>query len=179
MKQLKADAKSVNHLKEVSYKLENKVIELTQNLASKVKENKEMTERIKNGEANGILTWEISRLSRNLQDTATLDKLLHHKQLLKIQSPGRDYVDKDGEDFMLNMEFVISRQYSKEVSRRTKRGLRYKLNEKHEWPGWSPVGYLNFNDKTQTIAGEMTPYKKQIQKLLFNRWRKKDYCVIK
>ena len=47
LKQLKADAKSVNHLKEVSYKLENKVIELTQNLASKVKENKEMTERIK------------------------------------------------------------------------------------------------------------------------------------
>lgn len=44
---MKADAKSVNHLKEVSYKLENKVIELTQNLASKVKENKEMTERIK------------------------------------------------------------------------------------------------------------------------------------
>ncbi|CAI4065254.1 hypothetical protein SUVZ_08G3450 [Saccharomyces uvarum] len=47
LKQLKLDAKSVHHLKEVSYKLENKVIELTQNLASKVKENKEMTERIK------------------------------------------------------------------------------------------------------------------------------------
>ena len=47
LRQLKSDAKSVHHLKEVSYKLENKVIELTQNLASKVKENKEMTERIK------------------------------------------------------------------------------------------------------------------------------------
>ncbi|CAI2032040.1 hypothetical protein SEUBUCD646_0H03520 [Saccharomyces eubayanus] len=47
LKQLKLDAKSVHHLKEVSYKLENKVIELTQNLASKIKENKEMTERIK------------------------------------------------------------------------------------------------------------------------------------
>ena len=33
LKQLKADAKSVNHLQEVSYKLENKVIQLTQSLA--------------------------------------------------------------------------------------------------------------------------------------------------
>ena len=134
----------------------------------------EMIDRIRNGEANGILTWEISRLSRNLQDTATLDKLLHDKQLLKIQSPGRDYVDKDGEDFLLNMEFVISRQYSKEISRRVKRGLRYKLNQK-EWPGWSPLGYINVNQETQVLSGQMTPHKKQVQKLLYAQWIKKDY----
>lgn len=46
LKQLKADAKSVNHLKEVSYKLENKVVELTQNLAAKVKENKSLSARV-------------------------------------------------------------------------------------------------------------------------------------
>lgn len=46
LKTLKADAKSVNHLKEVSYKLENKVIELTENLAAKVRENKEMKVRL-------------------------------------------------------------------------------------------------------------------------------------
>jgi DNA invertase Pin-like site-specific DNA recombinase len=134
----------------------------------------EMIERIKNGEANGILTWEVSRLSRNLQDTATLDKLLHDKQLLKIRSTTTDYIDKDGEDFLLNMEFVISRQYSKEISRRTKRGLRFKLNQQ-EWPGWSPLGYVNVNTQTQTLSGQMTPYKKQVQKLLYAQWMKKDY----
>ena len=43
---LKAEAKSVKNLQEVSYRLENKVIELTENLATKVKENKEMRARI-------------------------------------------------------------------------------------------------------------------------------------
>lgn len=46
LKKLKSEAKSVNHLKEVGYKLENKVIELTQNLALKIKENKTMGARI-------------------------------------------------------------------------------------------------------------------------------------
>lgn len=135
----------------------------------------EMVSRIKNEEANGILTWEISRLSRNLQDTSTLDELLRDKKLIKIQSPGRDYIDKDGEDFLLNMEFVISRQYSKEISKRTKRGLRYKLQEKKEWPGWSPLGYLNINEENQMISGDITPYKKRLQKLLEDRWKKRNY----
>lgn len=44
--QLKVDAKSVNHLKEVSYKLENKVIELTQSLTGKIQDNKKLVEEI-------------------------------------------------------------------------------------------------------------------------------------
>ena len=48
LKQRKVDAKSVNHLQEVSYRLENKVIELTQSLTSKIQENKRMIEDITN-----------------------------------------------------------------------------------------------------------------------------------
>lgn len=39
---MREDAKSVSHLKEVSYKLENKVIELTQSLTSKIQDNKKL-----------------------------------------------------------------------------------------------------------------------------------------
>ncbi|ODV64333.1 myosin family protein [Ascoidea rubescens DSM 1968] len=46
LKKLKEEAKSVNHLKEVSYRLENKVIELTQSLTAKVQENKKLTTKI-------------------------------------------------------------------------------------------------------------------------------------
>jgi len=59
----------------------------------------DMVERIRNDEGNGILVWEISRLSRNMQDSSIIDKLLYDKKLLKIQSPGRDYIDKEGSDF--------------------------------------------------------------------------------
>ena len=44
--QRREDAKSVNHLQEVSYKLENKVIELTQSLTSKIQDNKSLMAEI-------------------------------------------------------------------------------------------------------------------------------------
>ncbi|OVF11425.1 putative myosin [Clavispora lusitaniae] len=43
---LRVEAKSVNHLKEVSYKLENKVIELTQSLTGKIQDNKRLMAEI-------------------------------------------------------------------------------------------------------------------------------------
>ncbi|CAJ0757419.1 21238_t:CDS:10, partial [Entrophospora sp. SA101] len=42
LKKLKIEARSATHFKEVSYRLENKVIELTQNLEQKVQENKDL-----------------------------------------------------------------------------------------------------------------------------------------
>ncbi|KAK6465204.1 P-loop containing nucleoside triphosphate hydrolase protein [Scheffersomyces coipomensis] len=47
-KQLKVEAKSVNKLKEVSYKLENKVVDLTQQLTSKIQDNKSLVVEITN-----------------------------------------------------------------------------------------------------------------------------------
>ncbi|KAK6455403.1 P-loop containing nucleoside triphosphate hydrolase protein [Scheffersomyces xylosifermentans] len=46
LQQLKVEAKSVNKLKEVSYKLENKVIDLTQSLTAKIQDNKKLVEEI-------------------------------------------------------------------------------------------------------------------------------------
>lgn len=48
LKQLKLEAKSVNKLKEVSFKLENKVIDLTQSLTGKIQENKNLLVEISN-----------------------------------------------------------------------------------------------------------------------------------
>ncbi|KAN0062555.1 Myosin type-2 heavy chain 1 [Thecaphora frezii] len=69
---LRNEAKSVSHFKEVSYKLENKVVELTQNLQKRVKDNKELASKIRVLEAQ-ILTWqgrydELDTKARNLQD---------------------------------------------------------------------------------------------------------------
>lgn len=81
-KKLKDEAKSVNHLKEVSYQLENKVIELTQNLALKVKENKEMTARLEE-------IQEKLQSSGSLREELELQKEQHAKEL-KSQSIEHD-----------------------------------------------------------------------------------------
>ncbi|CCH42118.1 Myosin-2 [Wickerhamomyces ciferrii] len=68
LKQLKADAKSVNKLKEASYKLENKVIELTTSLTTKVKENKS-------------LTAELESLKQSLEDSHKTHEDLKTREL--------------------------------------------------------------------------------------------------
>jgi len=42
LKRLREEARSISHIKEVSYQLENKVVELTQNLAKRTQENKSL-----------------------------------------------------------------------------------------------------------------------------------------
>lgn len=72
----KSEAKSVTHFKEVSYKLENKVVELTQNLQKRVREGKDLQSKCKALEGQ-VKIWqgkheEIDARSRALQ--AEVDK---------------------------------------------------------------------------------------------------------
>jgi len=46
LKALREEARSISHIKEVSYKLENKVIELTQNLTKRTQENKALLSQL-------------------------------------------------------------------------------------------------------------------------------------
>lgn len=68
---LRTEAKSAKHYKEVTYKLENKVVELTQNLQKRTKENKELVAKVRALEAS-VQEWqgkheEIHARSRDLQ----------------------------------------------------------------------------------------------------------------
>lgn len=79
LQQLRVDAKSVNHLKEVSYKLENKVIELTQSLTSKIQDNKRLVNEITNlkdllaqsSSATEILQTREAEFNRKIDLTST------------------------------------------------------------------------------------------------------------
>lgn len=59
LKALKAEARSVSKFKEISYRLENKVVELTQNLQKRTEEKKELQNKVQALEAQ--LTQAISR----------------------------------------------------------------------------------------------------------------------
>lgn len=69
--QLRTDAKSVTHFREVSYRLENKVVDLTQNLQVRTRENKELRATIRDLESQ-LATWqtrhdELDARARGLQ----------------------------------------------------------------------------------------------------------------
>ncbi|WFD35462.1 Myosin type-2 heavy chain 1 [Malassezia cuniculi] len=69
--QLRTEAKSVSHFREVSYRLENKVVDLTQNLQVRTRENKELRATIRDLESQ-LATWqsrhdELDARARGLQ----------------------------------------------------------------------------------------------------------------
>lgn len=103
LKRLKSDAKSVNHLKEVSYKLENKVIELTQSLTSKIQDNKK-------------LVTEIANLKNLLDQSSNARETLKTREIEfneKLDSQGADH-QKEIENFNRELESIKSEYTSAE-----------------------------------------------------------------
>ena len=102
-----------------------------------------MIHRIESGEARVILTWTANRLARNARDAGTLIHMLQEGQLLKIVVDGKTYSAANADDqFMLNIDFGMSKKSSDDTSRNVKRGNLAKY-ERGEYPGNAPIGYKN------------------------------------
>ena len=97
--------------------------------------------RIQSGDANGILTWKIDRLSRNPIDSATVQWLLQQGAIQSIQTVGREYLTEDNA-VIFSVESSMANQYIRDLSRNVKRGLQSKL-AKGVAPQVAPLGYLN------------------------------------
>lgn len=101
----------------------------------------EVMSRIENGEADGLLCWQINRLSRNPIDSGRVSWLLQQNVLKSIQTYDRQYLPGDNV-IIFSVEAASSNQYILDLSKNVKRGLETKLN--HGWlPNLPPAGYLN------------------------------------
>src|SRR3989338_7730754 len=107
----------------------------------------EMLERIENGEAGGILCWQINRLSRNPIDSGKLSWLLQRGVMKSIRTIDREYLPEDNV-LIFSVESGVANQYILDLSKNTKRGMQSKI-EKGWQNGVAPLGYLN--DKENKI----------------------------
>jgi site-specific DNA recombinase len=101
----------------------------------------EMMQRIEDGEANGILCWQINRLSRNPVDSGRISWLLQRRILASIQTIDRQYLPDDNV-LLFNVESGSANQFILDLSKNVKRGIQSKL-EKGWRPGMAPTGYIN------------------------------------
>jgi len=101
-----------------------------------------MVERIKNGEAQGIITWHPDRLSRNEIDAGTLTYMIRKGEIQDLKFGSYSFDNSPEGIWMLQMALSQSQYSSAKNSKDTKRGL-----EKKARMGWLPgkptVGYLN------------------------------------
>ncbi len=107
-----------------------------------------MLQAIESGEADGILCWQINRLSRNPIDSARVQWLLQRNILKSIQTIDREYLPSDNV-LLFNVESGIANQYIIDLRKNTLRGTLSKL-EKGGFPNHAPIGYLN--DKEEKIV---------------------------
>lgn len=122
---------------------------------------KDMVERIKKGEAQGIIAWHPDRLSRNPKDGAEIIYLVDIGKIKDLKFCSYYFDNSPEGKMMLQITLSQSKYSSDKLSKDVKRGL-----DKKSSTGWRPglanLGYLN--SKTN-LKGEQIIYS---DKLRFN-----------
>lgn len=100
-----------------------------------------MLQRIRAGEANGLIVWKLDRLGRNPVDLGEIQWLLQQTTISVIVTPDKDYLPEDS-SYIISVEGAGASQYIRDLSQNVKRGLKSKI-DKGWMPGTAPLGYLN------------------------------------
>ncbi len=101
----------------------------------------DMLKRIEKGEADGILCWQINRLSRNPIDSGTISWMLQQGILKCIQTIDRQYLPDDNV-LLFNVESGMANQFIIDLRKNSRRGMEGKADR--GWlPSRAPMGYLN------------------------------------
>ncbi len=145
-RQIQSTGDQIQHLQKMANSLGLKIVDvISESKSAKKPHIREkfdgMMERIKNGEGNGILCWQISRLSRNPIDSGTLSWLLQQEIIKSIKTIDKEYLPSDN-IILFSVETGSANQFILDLIKNTKRGLKSKI--KKGWmPAMAPLGYLN------------------------------------
>lgn len=101
-----------------------------------------MIERIRKGEAEGIIAWHPDRLARNSVDGGLIIYLLDQGIVRNLKFANFSFENSSQGKFMLQIMFGYSKYYVDNLSENVKRGMRAKA-ERGWFPAVPPIGYLN------------------------------------
>jgi site-specific DNA recombinase len=107
------------------------------------------------GQVDGILTWAINRLNRNLVDGGIIAHLLQSGKIKFIRTPERVYKPEDNV-LIMSIENGMATSFLQDLSRNVKRGMAGKC-ERGWFPGLAPLGYKN-NAYTREIDADPATY---------------------
>jgi site-specific DNA recombinase len=101
----------------------------------------DMMQRIKKGEADGIICWKLNRLARNPIDGGEVSWMLQQNIVKHIFTYGRSYYPTDNV-IVMAVELGMANQFVRDLSVDAKRGLRSKA-ERGWYPSFSTLGYIH------------------------------------
>lgn len=106
---------------------------------------KEMVKMIESGRADGIICWHQNRLARNPLESGLIHQLLIEEKIKIIITRERAFYPDDNA-LLFEVEAGMSAQYSRDLSKNVKRGMRTN-NKQGRFNSLAPVGYLNSKDE--------------------------------
>ena len=109
LKALRAEARSINKFKEISYKLENKVVELTQRLQERTNERKELQAKLAEIELQ-LQMW----ISRHEESDARTKSLQNDLQVSQAELAKRDELLRAKDDVETKLTDALARLAEKE-----------------------------------------------------------------
>lgn len=121
---------------------------------------RQMIELIKNGKANAILTYHLTRLARNSMDGGEVIYLLDCGLLKAISTPEKTYTNTADDKFMMQIAFAMAKKSSDDTSDFVKRDIKAKLL-KGEYPCFAPIGFLNIDPDGKISGKQYRPEKQQ------------------
>lgn len=112
----------------------------------------QMMKEVEEGKADGILCWQLNRLSRNPIDSAQINWFLQEGILKSVQTSDREYQTGDNV-VVFSVESSIGNQFIIDLKKNTRRGVIGKL-KRGGYPSRAPLGYLN-NKLDKTIERDI------------------------
>lgn len=109
---------------------------------------REMLEKIKKGEYDGIISWHPDRLARNMKDAGEIIDLLDKEIVKDLKFVSFTFENTTAGKMLLGIAFVISKQYSDKLSDDVKRGMRSSIIE-GKWLNKAKHGY--YKDRNQFL----------------------------
>lgn len=104
-------------------------------------EFKRMIDLLESGEANAVLTYSTSRLSRNPVDSGLVQHLLQQENIRHIKTSNRDYYPDDNA-VVFAVDSSVSNEYLLNLKREVVRGIKGKAR-RGGIGGVAPQGYIN------------------------------------
>lgn len=101
----------------------------------------EMVKLINSGQVNGVLCWQINRLSRNPAESGMLQQLLQDEKIKRIRTYDRTY-EPDDNAVIFSVEGAIANQFIMDLRKNVKRGIAAKIRG-GGISGLAMAGYMN------------------------------------
>lgn len=90
---------------------------------------REMIEDVKKGKYDGIMAWNPDRLARNMKDAGEIIDLLDKRIIKDLKFVSFTFENNTTGKMLLGIAFVLSKQYSDQLSDNVKRGIRRSIEE--------------------------------------------------